>query len=251
MVAARRDRPGPPADGGNRVAVVRDILVADGQGFVTRAVEEASLGFGGLEHDRHAGATRRSCARTPWHPRGTVIANTRQVSIVSAEECDEIARLLGVAAVDARLLGANLVVAGIPGLTGLAPGTRLRCRSGATLFVTEENVPCRRAAAALARGLGEPDVAQTFVGAASGRRGLVGLVECQGRIARGDIIEIIVPRRLRKRPLPTLAVPLPISSAAHTGATGGSTIGGGETGGGETGGGGSGADASSGSHRRP
>ena len=176
---------------------VVEVLTADQDGFVTRPVERARLLFGGIEGDRHFGLTRPSCSRTPWHARGTVIANTRQISILSAEECAGIARQLAIPRVEPRLIGANLVLAGDPDLSGLAPAARLVFKSGAVLFVTEENHPCRHAGKALADEFAEPRLELEFVRAAEGRRGLVAMVEREGEVAAGDEARVVVPRPRR------------------------------------------------------
>lgn len=170
------------------------MLTADQAGFVTRPIDRARLLFGGIEGDRHFGLTRKSCARTPWHKRGTLIANTRQISILASEECAEIARRLGIVRVEPRLIGANLELAGDPDLTGMAPATRLVFPSGAVLFVTEENRPCRYAGRMLAEAFGEPRLELEFVKAAGGRRGLVAMVEREGEVAAGDAVKVVAPR---------------------------------------------------------
>jgi MOSC domain-containing protein YiiM len=176
-------------------AMVLELRIADnGKDFGSRPVDRFQLVFGGLEGDLHAGATRGADARTPWHKRGTPIANTRQVSIVSVEESALIARALDLAALDPGLLGANLVVEGIPGLTQLAPATRLQFPSGATIFVTESNPPCRQPGRKLADAHGRKDLEMAFVKQAAGLRGLVGLVEREGEVRAGDAIRIIAPR---------------------------------------------------------
>ena len=81
----------------------------------------------------------------PWFPKGTLVRNTRQVSIVSTEELALIAEALGVPQVLAAWLGANLELAGVPRLTQLPPGTRLFFPEDATLVVDGENEPCRTA----------------------------------------------------------------------------------------------------------
>ena len=167
------------------------LMIADGTSFVSRPVPTLSLTLGGIADDRHAGPTRPADARTPWHKRGTPIANTRQVSIVSVEDCAEVAAAMGVPAIDPSLLGANLVLSGLPRLSLLAPGARLQFPSGATVFVTEPNAPCRQPGAAIARAFAEPVLAARFVKAALGRRGVVGLVERAGDIAVGDPVRVI------------------------------------------------------------
>lgn len=167
---------------------VASLMIADRGDFVTRGVPHLALTLDGIAGDRHAGPVRAADARTPWHKRGTPIANTRQLSIVSLEECEEIAALMEVDAVDPALLGANLVLGGIAQLSLLAPASRLQFPSGAVVFVTEHNAPCRYPAEKLAEAHGRPRLAATFARAAIGRRGLVGLVEREGHVAEGDTV---------------------------------------------------------------
>lgn len=171
------------------------VLIADGGDFITRPVAQVEFGFAGIAGDRHAGATRGADARTPWHPRRAAIANTRQLSIVSAEECGEIAAALGVPTVDPGWLGANLLVAGIPRLSRLPAASRLQFPSGATVYVTDANAPCAIPARALAEAFERPALASGFVPAARGRRGLVGMVERPGSVAAGDPVRLLPPPR--------------------------------------------------------
>ena len=171
------------------------LLVAEGPEFATRDIAETTLVFGGIAGDLHAGAARAADSRTPWHPRGTPIANTRQVSLVSEIELAEVAATLEIAAVDPTLRGANLVLADAPDLTATPPGTRLLFPSGATLFVTEATPPCRQPARKLADAHGIESLAERFVPAARGKRGLVALVEREGHIAAGDAIRVLAPTR--------------------------------------------------------
>jgi MOSC domain-containing protein YiiM len=171
------------------------LLLAPGPDFVTRPVHEAALVFGGLAGDVHHGLTREADARTPWHRRGTPIANTRQVSLVSQEELAAVAAALDIAALDPALVGANCVLADAPDLTATPPGTRLIFPSGATLFVAEANPPCRQPGRKLAAAHGRADLELAFVKAARGRRGIVALVEREGPVAAGDAIKLLAPVR--------------------------------------------------------
>lgn len=176
---------------------VDEVLVARGDGFVTEVTGEVMLHFGGFFGDRHFGLTRQSCSRTPWHPRGTTISNTRQISIVSIEECAEVAHEMGVARIYPSWLGANLATRNIPNLSALAPSTRIIFPSGATLFVTEENVPCRYPGKVIAHEYGQADLAAGFVKAAMGKRGLLALVEREGVIRTDDKLKLVLPRSHR------------------------------------------------------
>lgn len=175
------------------------VLVADGPGFVSRAVPSSFLEFGGIRGDRHSGMTRSSCSRTSWHERGIEIANTRQISVVSVEECREIARRLDVPEVDPRLLGANLLVEGIELFTSLPPSVRLQFPSGATLFITEENRPCRFPGRELALAYDQPRLEMLFPQVAVGLRGLVALVERPGEVVAGDPFRLIIPAAIKER----------------------------------------------------
>jgi MOSC domain-containing protein YiiM len=172
--------------------VVR-LLAAEPQDFQTNPVEALQLSLAGITGDRHAGATRPADARTPWHARGTPIANTRNLSFVSVEECAEVAALLGIPELDPALLGANLLLEGFPELSFLPPATRLQFPSGATIFVTEQNAPCIHPARKLAEAHEQPRLAALFPKAAIGRRGLVGIVEREGMVLTGDAVRVIAP----------------------------------------------------------
>jgi MOSC domain-containing protein YiiM len=182
------------------MALVATLLIADGDDFVSRSVPDLDLTLAGIPGHRHAGETRPSDARTPWHPRGTRIANTRQVSLVSVEECALVAQALAIPALDPALLGANVVIGGLDGLTQLPPATRLQFPSGATIFITEPNAPCRQPGRRIAAAHGNPDLEFAFPKLAMGLRGVVGLVEREGRIAVGDPVKVIAPKYRGERP---------------------------------------------------
>ena len=85
-------------------------------------VEAVELGFEGPLGDSHAGLTRPACTRVrAQHPKGAEIRNTRQISLLSAEDLAAIAATLGLPELDPALIGASLVVEGIPDLTRLPP----------------------------------------------------------------------------------------------------------------------------------
>ena len=76
------------------------------------------------------------------YPKNTEIRNTRQLSILSAEENAEIAESLGLPELDPRWLGASIVIAGFPDYKHIPPGSRLKTNAGTTLTVDLENKPC-------------------------------------------------------------------------------------------------------------
>lgn len=148
--------------------------------------------FAGVEGEVHAGLTRPSCSRvTAQYPLGTTIANTRQFSVLSEEELDLIAQDMGLAALDPALLGASMVVRGIPDFSHVPPGSRLQGTSGATLVVDLENRPCTLPA----RGIEgrHPGYGKAFKPAAKSRRGVTAWVEAEGSFALGDEIRLHIP----------------------------------------------------------
>jgi hypothetical protein len=170
---------------------IAGLYTADGDGFVTRPVQRLELTRDGIAGDRHWGPTRLSGPREPWHPRGTVIRNDRQVSILAEDELAAIAEALALPHLPAEWIGGNLVLAGLAGLSRLSPGTRLMAPSGATLFVTGYNKPCAKSGAAIAGFSGRPEHRFGFVRAGRDLRGLVAYVERDGAIAVGEDLKVL------------------------------------------------------------
>ncbi|TCK28790.1 MOSC domain-containing protein [Ancylobacter aquaticus] len=203
MTRAPRNSPDhPPLDlfgapvavqGRRRTGRLARALLADGPGFATREVAALAVTLEGIEGDRHAGLARAADSRVPWYPRGASIRNTRQVSLVCLQELAEIARRLGVAEIAPEWIGANLVIEGVPHLTGLPPGTRLHFAGGAALVAEGENAPCRHAGAAIAAQTGQGDAELGFAKVAKGLRGLVAWVERAGTLSAGTTLELRVP----------------------------------------------------------
>lgn len=166
------------------------------ESLVTTPVGEVQVTFEGFAGDKHAGWTRLSDSRTPHYERGTLIRNDRQISVVSSEELAEIAQRLGILSVQPEWLGANLLLSGIPNLTRLPPPTRLFFEQGVVLTVSGENLPCTGPGKVIQQNYPErDDLAQQFVKAARGLRGLVVVVEHPGIIALGENVRADVPSR--------------------------------------------------------
>ncbi|MGV8954474.1 MAG: MOSC domain-containing protein, partial [Cypionkella sp.] len=123
--------------------------------------------------------------------RGTEIANTRQFSLIGAEDLAEIAARMGLASLSPALLGASMVIEGIPDFSHIPPGSRLQGASGATLVVDVENRPCVLPAKGIEAA--HPGFGATFKPAATGRRGVVAWVERAGSFALGDSIRLHIP----------------------------------------------------------
>ena len=154
--------------------------------------DRMELRLSGPEGEAHGGLTRPSCSRvTAQYPRGTEIRNTRQLSIVSAEDLARIARNMGVEGLDPHLIGASMVIEGIPDFTHIPPASRLQGEGGATLVVDMENRPCHLPAKPIdAEG---PGRGRAFKQAAQGLRGITAWVEREGALAIGERIRLHVP----------------------------------------------------------
>lgn len=166
--------------------------VEEGAGLCARPFDTLEIGWGGPKGEAHAGQTRRSCSRVvSQHPKGTEIANTRMLSILSAEELAEIAADCALEEIDPALLGATLVLEGIPDFTHIPPSARLQGPDGVTLVVDMENRPCHlpsREIEAVHPGHGKP-----FKSSARGKRGVTAWVERPGVLRRGDVMRLHIP----------------------------------------------------------
>jgi MOSC domain-containing protein YiiM len=155
-------------------------------------LSEMALAFAGLASESHAGLTRPACSRVrDQHPRGTPIRNTRQLSVVSAEEMAAVAAEIGLAAIDYAWVGASVVVEGIPAFTHVPPSSRLQGPDGCTLVVDMENRPCQEPAVTIAKA-GHPE-GRAFKAAAAGRRGVTAWVEREGVLRLGDVLRLHIP----------------------------------------------------------
>lgn len=156
------------------------------------SVDQVTVGIDGFEGETHSGATRPSCVRVRMlHPEGTEIRNTRQLSILSAEENEQIANEIGVAALNPEWLGASIVVEGIPDLSHLPPGSRLQSANDTTLTIDLENAPCNFPGKEIEQDA--PGHGKGFKTAAIGRRGVTAWVERPGSLIVGETMSLYVP----------------------------------------------------------
>ncbi len=150
--------------------------------------------FDGIEGDCHASRNRLSDSRMlNQYKRGTPVANSRQLSLVSVEELADIAKALDIPVLPPQWVGANLLISDIPDLTLLPPSTRLMFSSGATLIVDLENAPCRYPAEIIEQH--HPGHGLAFPKLARHKRGVVVRVEREGMIAKGDEIVLFIPQQ--------------------------------------------------------
>lgn len=160
--------------------------------LVTEKLLEMPIDFGGYAGDCHSGLTRSSCSRVKsQHPKGTEIRNTRQFSIVSAEETAAIAADLSLEAIDPAWVGASIVISGIPDFTHVPPSSRLQTQDGVTLIVDMENQPCQFPAMTIEAAM--PGHGKGYKPAAEGRRGVTACVESPGVLRVGDTVTVHVP----------------------------------------------------------
>lgn len=164
----------------------------EGESIVSSPADELELSFDGPVGERHSGRTRPSCSRlVSQYPRGTEIANVRQLSIVSAEELARIADAMGLDVIDPVWLGATLVIEGIPDFTLVPPSSRLQGPDGVTLVIDMENRPCHLPAREIENV--HPGKGKAFKTAAANRRGVTAWVERPGRLGVGDTLRLHVP----------------------------------------------------------
>ena len=155
-------------------------------------VDEVFAGFAGMDGEIHHGITAPSCVRmTDQYPKGTEVRNTRQFSVLSAEEMADMSAAMGLAALSPSLIGASMVISGIPDFSHVPPGSRLQAASGATLVVNLNNRPCTYPGKAIEAA--HPGAGKRFKPAAEGRRGVVAWVEREGMFRLGDAIRLHIP----------------------------------------------------------
>lgn len=156
------------------------------------AVPALTVDFGGALGDRHYGETMHSDTRQrAWYPKGTVIRNHRQLSLIDIDELNRIADLMGIPVIEPGVIADNICTSGIPDLTSLPPMTRLVFSQGAVVITGGENLPCVIAGRMVARQYGTNP--EAFPKAAMGRRGITGWVERPGIIAPGDTVTMHPP----------------------------------------------------------
>lgn len=170
---------------------VAGLFRATGMSAVKLEVDSLQLTLDGVAEDGHAGRTRPAGVREPAYARGVEIANLRQVSLVSVEELQTIAGLIGMPALNAGWLAANIAIEGAGPITQIPRGTIVRFAGGASLYITDLNTPCTFAAKMINQEAPEPCQPRQFVKAALGRRGLVAMVYSEGLISQGDPVEWI------------------------------------------------------------
>lgn len=154
----------------------------------------------GIVGDRHSGETMEVGARQKdYAAPGTQLTNFRQISIVSKEELAVIANRMGIEEVTGSDVGANIVLEGVHQLTSFPAGVNGVLRfhdSGVVLFSTGENEPCIGPGRAIARRLGDAELATKFAKAAKHARGITAMVAQLGNgthIRAGEQVSLFYP----------------------------------------------------------
>ena len=155
-------------------------------------LSELHLEFNGIGDDSHSGQTRQSCVRVEvLYDVGTEIRNTRQVSVLSCEDLAQIAKDIGAGELSPALLGANIVIEGVPDFTLVPPNSRIQFEGGATLTVDMVNAPCNLPAREIEMEM--PGTGRSFRSAAKDRRGITAWVEREGPVKVGRTLRLFIP----------------------------------------------------------
>lgn len=176
--------------------VVKKLLYrADGSHSIeSTPVDRIALTYAGIPDDSHRGLKRKACKRFPYlYKEGTEIRNSRQLSIVSTTELQEIADAMVIQNILPEWLGANIEIDGIPNLSLLPPSTRLVFKSKTTIVVDLENRPCVYPAQIIDQHY--PGKGRKFVKKALHRRGITGWVEREGEVQCGDSVDVFFPHQ--------------------------------------------------------
>jgi hypothetical protein len=180
-----------------KLIIVKAVLrTAESSSFVTHQVPSITVDIAGIPGDRHYGILRPATSRQKMYPRGTMVANRRQITVVSEEECVLIAESMGLPEIRPEWLGANLMLSGLRKvITSLSLGSRLLFPEGAGLICEGENLPCLGPGKQIADFYNQPELAAAFVKAAANSRGIICSIEREGTIQLGDICTIIPYKR--------------------------------------------------------
>lgn len=173
---------------------IEALFMAAGDDFTSREADALTLTFDGISGDFHEGPTRQSGGREPWYPRGTLIRNERQLSILSRAELAIIAERLEIPEIKPEWIGCNMLLEGVENLTRLPPRTLVFFEGGVTLKIDGDNGPCKLSGQAIADHYpGRDDIVLGFSREAQGLRGLVAWVEKPGIIKKGETFEARIP----------------------------------------------------------
>lgn len=165
---------------------------AGGEGIRSVPLDAAHASYAGIEGERHAGLTRPSCVRVASQfPKGTEIRNTRQLSILSAEEMAATAAEMGLGRLEPEWVGASMIIKGIEDFTHVPPSSRLMSEAGTSLVIDMHNRPCIYPGKEVEKD--RAGFGKLYKPAARGRRGVTAWVEREGPLRVGEILTLHVP----------------------------------------------------------
>lgn len=159
--------------------------------------DKLTVMWDGIINDKHT--SRTSITRTQDSsennvPKGTEILNLRQISIISKEEQEEVAKRLGIEKFNYEDLRPNIVINGIPNLTNLPAGTRIQFPEFTLLYVTGENYPCIVSGTRVEQSNIEiSNLKFKYPKEAMHLRGILAIVLRPGFIRKGDKIKVTIP----------------------------------------------------------
>ena len=174
-------------------------LVPPDTGLRSEAKQSLELTFAGAIGETHSGEVAPSCVRvkSQWE-QGTPIRNVRQLSVLSQEEVDSIAKGCNLDTLDPTLLGASIIVKGIPDFSHLPPSSRLIAEDGTALTVDMQNRPCVLPGREIEQD--HPTHGLPFKAVAKGKRGVTAWVQKEGALAIGDKLRLHVPDQRQWNP---------------------------------------------------
>jgi hypothetical protein len=164
-----------------------ETLLITNKDLPSTPVDQVDVTIEGFVGDKHFGHTMKANIYQKEYPKGTIVRNVRQISVVSAEELADVAKAMELPGIEPSWVGANMLISGVPDLTQLPSGSRLYFEGGVGLVVECENLPCTTAGGSLASQFPDrPELANQFPKKAIRKRGLVGWVERPGVIRKGE-----------------------------------------------------------------
>lgn len=175
-----------------------EALLITPESLPGKLVDEIEAQWEGFVGDKHFGLTMKAGNSQKPYPKGAQVRNVRQISIVSAEELNDIAEALQVPHIEPAWVGANMLISGIPDLTKLPPGSRFYFEQGVGIVIEGENMPCTTAGGSLQSHFPDrPEITSIFPKKAIGKRGLVAWVERPGVIGNGETVMVRLANEVR------------------------------------------------------
>jgi hypothetical protein len=154
-------------------------------------LDEVEATLEGFVGDKHYGFTMKSNIYQKEYPKGTIVRNVRQISVVSTEELGEVAKNMDLPRIEAAWVGANVELSGIPDLTQLPSGSRLYFEGGVGIAIEGENLPCTTAGGTLQKQYPDREgITSAFPKKAIRKRGVVAWVERPGVIRKGEKVMV-------------------------------------------------------------